>query len=113
MKNRTLIGINTDYCVAAKGHSPHSFMHSGYFDCVLAAGGVPVIIPPLVRESDLSPILEKLDGVILTGGDDLDPKKMNLGFHPAVKVIPERRETADRLLCKLVQQRRMAVLGIG
>jgi putative glutamine amidotransferase len=113
MKDRPLIGINTDYCAAAKARAPHSYMHSGYFDCVLSAGGLPVMIPPLVKEADVSPILDRLDGLILTGGDDLDPKKMNLSPHPAVKVIPERREAADRLLCKLVQQRRMPVLGIG
>ena len=45
MKNRPLIGINTDYCVAVKGRTPHSFMHSGYYDCVLAAGGVPAPDP--------------------------------------------------------------------
>jgi len=113
IKDRPLIGINTDYCAAAKGRTPHSYMHSGYYDCVLAAGGLPVMIPPLFKEPDVSPILDRLDGVILTGGDDLDPKKMNLSPHPSVTVIPERREASDRLLCKLVQQRRMPVLGIG
>ena len=113
MNDRPLIGINTDYCAAAKGRSPHSYMHSGYYDCVLAAGGLPVMIPPLIRQEELSPILERLDGVILTGGDDLDPRRMNLSPHPAIKVIPERRETADRLLCRLVQQHRTPVLGIG
>ena len=38
---------------------------------------------------------------------------MGLSPHPSVTVVPERRELADRLLCKLVQQRRMPVLGIG
>ena len=38
---------------------------------------------------------------------------MGLAPHPAVTMVPERRELADRLLCKLVQQRRMPVLGIG
>ena len=112
-KNRPLIGMNTDYRAVAKGRTPHSYMHSGYFDCLLAANALPVIIPPLTKEHDLSPILDRLDGVMLTGGDDLDPKKMGLAPHPAVKVVPERRETADRLLCKLVQQRRLPVLGIG
>jgi putative glutamine amidotransferase len=113
MKDRPLIGINTDYCASMKGRTPHSFMHSGYYDCVLAAGGVPVMIPPLVKDYDLAPILDKIDGLILTGGDDLDPRKMNLAPHPSVRVIPERRETSDRLLCRLVQQRKMPVLGIG
>jgi putative glutamine amidotransferase len=56
-------------------------MHSGYFDCLLAANAVPVIIPPLIKEHDLAPILDKVDGVMLTGGDDLDPKKMGLAPH--------------------------------
>ena len=114
-KNRPLIGINTDFRPAAKGRAPHCFSNvfSGYYDCVLTSGGLPVILPPFTKEADLAPILERLDGVILTGGDDLDPRKMGLAPHPSVTVVPERRETADRLLCKLVQQRKMPVLGIG
>jgi putative glutamine amidotransferase len=113
MKYRPLIGINTDYRAAAKGRTPHSFIQSGYFESLLAANALPVIIPPLTRESDLLPILDRLDGVMLTGGDDLDPRKMGLSPHPAITMVTERRELADRLLCKLVQQRRMPVLGIG
>jgi putative glutamine amidotransferase len=113
MKYRPLIGVNSDYRATAKGRVPHCYVHSGYFDCLLSANALPVFIPPLIRESDLTPILDRLDGVMLTGGDDLDPKKMGLTPHPAVTVVPERRELADRLLCKLVQQRRIPVLGIG
>src|SRR4051794_34156639 len=102
MTDRPLIGINTDYRATAKGRTPHGFIHSGYFDCILSANALPVIIPPLVRETDLTPILDRLDGVMLTGGDDLDPRKMNLAPHPSVTVMSDRRESADRLLCKLV-----------
>jgi putative glutamine amidotransferase len=113
VKDRPLIGINTDYRVVAKGRTPHSFMHSGYYDCVLTAGGLPILIPPLNKEQDLAPIVDRLDGVILTEGDDMDPQKMGLGPHPSIKVMPERREVADRLLCKLVQQKRLPTLGVG
>ena len=113
MNHRPLIGINTDFRSSAKTRTPHSLMHSGYYDCLLSANALPVMIPPLTREGDLNPILDKLDGVMLTGGDDLDPRKMGLSPHPSVTMIPERRELADRLLCKLVQQRRIPTLGIG
>jgi putative glutamine amidotransferase len=113
MNHRPLIGINTDFRASAKARTPHSLMHSGYYDCLLSANALPVMIPPLTRESDLNPILDRLDGVMLTGGDDLDPRKMGLSPHPSVTMIPERRELADRLLCKLVQQRRIPTLGIG
>src|SRR5271168_3701638 len=78
MKYRPLIGINADYRASAKSRTPHCYIHCGYFDCLLSANALPVFIPPLVREADLTPILDQLDGVMLTGGDDLDPKKMGL-----------------------------------
>ncbi len=113
MNYRPLIGINTDFRVSPKTRATFSHMPSGYYDCLLTANALPVMIPPLIRESELLPILERLDGVVLTGGDDLDPRKMGLSPHPSVSMIPERREIADRLLCKLVQQQKIPTLGIG
>jgi putative glutamine amidotransferase len=113
MKDRPLIGINADFRGPAKGRTPLSFVNGAYFDCMLTADAVPIVIPPLTKEADLAPLLDRLDGVVLTGGDDLDPRKMGLSPHPAVTVVAERRELADRLLCKLVQQRRLPTLGIG
>lgn len=110
---RPLIGINADYFIPANSRTPHSIVHYGYYECLLTAGAVPVIIPPLTKETDLAPVLDMLDGVILTEGDDLDPKKMGLSPHPSIRTISERRETCDRMICKLVQQRKMAVLGVG
>ena len=95
MKDRPLIGINTDYRANVKGRSPHSVMHSGYYDVILSANAIPVLIPPVIREHELTPILDRLDGVMLTGGDDLDPKKMGLAPHPSVTVMSERRETVS------------------
>jgi len=40
-----------------------SLTPSGYYDCLLTANALPVMIPPLIRESELLPILEQLDGV--------------------------------------------------
>ncbi|WZO97437.1 gamma-glutamyl-gamma-aminobutyrate hydrolase family protein [Isosphaeraceae bacterium EP7] len=113
MKDRPLIGINTDYRAAVKGRAPQTMVHSGYYDSILSAGAIPILLPPLTKEQDLGPILDRLDGVLLTGGDDLDPKKMNLGFHPSVTMMNERRENSDRLLCRLVQERKLPVLAIG
>ena len=113
MNHRPLIGINTDFRVSPKTKASCSLTPSGYYDCLLTANALPVMIPPLIRESELLPILEQLDGVVLTGGDDLDPRKLGMSHHPSVTLMPERREIADRLLCKLVQQTRIPTLGIG
>jgi putative glutamine amidotransferase len=113
VKDRPLIGINLDVQAVAKGRPPHSSVHSGYYDCILTAGGLPVLIPPLTKEPDLLPIFETLDGVVLTDGDDLEPRRMGLGPHPSIKVMNDRRELHDRLLCKLAQQRKTPILGVG
>jgi putative glutamine amidotransferase len=113
MKYRPLIGINTDYRAPAKGRSPHCYLHSGYYECLMTANALPLFIPPLLKEADLAPILDRVDGLMLTGGDDLDPRKMGLTPHPSVTVVPERRELSDRMLCKMAQQRKMPTIGIG
>src|ERR1700712_4387424 len=112
MKNRPLIGINADYRATAKGRTPQSFCTTANTTSPPPPGPLPIMLPPLTKEHDLAPILDRLDGVYLTGGEDLDPKKMGLAPHPSVAVMSERRETADRLLIKLVQQRRMPGLGM-
>lgn len=112
-KDRPLIGLNMDLRGTTKGRVPHSILLTGYYDCILTAGGIPVLIPPLVKETDVEPILENLDGLVLVGGDDLDPIKQGLPNHQSIVKTPDRREVADRLLCKLAANRRMPTLAIG
>ena len=112
-KDRPLIGINMDLKGTARGQLCHSMIQSGYYDCILTAGGIPVMIPPLFRENEVAPIIDRLDGLILTGGDDMDPRKQNITHHPAIKVMAERREAADRLLCRIAHKNRLPTLAIG
>lgn len=111
--DRPLIGINAEHLATNKGGAPRSIVNSGYYECLLAAGALPIIIPPLTREDDLAPVLDRLDGVILVEGDDMDPRKMGLSHHHATRTISARRETHDRLLCKLLGQRKLPTLGVG
>ncbi|ADV64147.1 peptidase C26 [Isosphaera pallida ATCC 43644] len=112
-KERPLIGINTDFRSLGRGTSGVSQVHSGYYDCILTAGGIPILIPPISKDYELFPLLDKLDGLVLTGGDDLDPRRMGLPPHRSVKVMAERREACDRLLCKYAADHKLPVVGIG
>ena len=112
--HRPLIGINADLRVHGRGVAPITQVQSGYYDCVLTAGGLPIILPPLTKEEHLASLVERLDGLILTEGpEDLDPRKMGLGPHPSIKVMPERRESTDRLLCRLAAARKLPTLAVG
>jgi putative glutamine amidotransferase len=110
---KPVIGINTDFRSSAKSRAHYSQVHAGYYDRVYAAGGIPLLIPPLTKEQDLEAILSHMDGLILIGGGDLDPKRMGQPRHPAVNPVPARREDSDRLLCRLAIENRMPLLGIA
>jgi putative glutamine amidotransferase len=110
---KPLIGINADFRSSQKGAPAFSFLASGYYDCIVRAGGIPVVLPPLSCEDDLNSLLDKLDGVLLVGGADLDPRRDGFMLHPTVKPLEARRESFDRMLARLVVARRIPVFGIG
>ena len=113
MAAKPLIGINTDYRASRKEHAALSFVAAGYFDGITAAGGSPVIMPPLADEDDVVRLLDLLDGVVMVGGADLDPRRDGWMPHPAVRPMDVRREDFDRMLAKHVCRRHMPVLAIG
>ena len=95
---KPLIGLNADFR-AAKGDSPaFSYVWAGYFDAISAAGGVPLIIPPLVDDDDLNRVLDLVEGVIMVGGADLDPRRDGFMLHPAVRPLADRREERGHLI---------------
>jgi putative glutamine amidotransferase len=110
---RPFIGINADFVPATKVTGAHARLNAGYFDAVWAAGGFPVIIPPLGKDVELDALLDQLAGVVLTGGLDLDPKRQGLPSHPAVQPMAERREESDRLLVRRLLERQIPVLAIA
>lgn len=111
--NKPLIGLNADYRSAKKDSPAFSYVCSGYYDSIARAGGVPIVIPPLADDADLERILDLLDGVVLVGGADLDPRRDGFMLHPSVRTLDSRRENFDRRLIKMIADRRMPIFGIG
>ena len=113
-QTRPCIGINADYGPAGKVNPAFIRVNAGYFDNVAVAGGLPVIVPPLGKEIDLDPWLERLDGFVLTGSVfDLDPRRLSMPPHSSVQPLPERRHDSDRLLIRRLLERRLQILAIG
>ena len=110
---RPLIGVNADYTPAAKSITAHLRLPIGYVDAVVAAGGLPVVLPPLAKDVDPNALLDRLDGVLLSGGLDLDPRRHGLPTHSAVQLMAERRDDSDRCLIRHILERRIPVLGVG
>jgi putative glutamine amidotransferase len=113
MHCKPLIGINTEFKSAHKGAPAYSILTAGYFDKIIAAGGIPVAVPPMESEDDLRAVLGKLDGFMLVGGGDLDPRNDGFMLHPSVRPLDARREEFDRLLARIIVEMRLPVFGIG
>ena len=110
---KPLIGVNADYRAARKDSPAFSFLCAGYYDALVKAGAVPLVIPPLEDEADISRVLDVLEGVVLVGGADLDPRIDGFMLHPSMRLLDRRREVFDRMLMRLIAERRMPVFGIG
>ena len=113
MAGKPLIGITMDYRASRKEHAALSFVAAGYYDGVMASGGIPIALPPVSEEEDLVRLLDMLDGVVLVGGGDIDPRRDGYMPHPATRPMDARREDFDRMLVAEICRRQMPVLAIG
>jgi putative glutamine amidotransferase len=113
MQSKPLIGLNADFRSAKKDMPAYSVIAAGYYDSILAAGGIPVIVPPLESKADLAAVLDLLQGFVLVGGADLDPRRDGWMLHPSVRTMDARREAFDRMLMNEIAERRLPLLGIG
>ncbi len=112
-QTRPFIGVNADYVPANKVHGPYFRLGAGYLDTLVPAGALPVVVPPLGKDIEVDAWLDRLDGFILSGGLDLDPRRQGLPMHSSVQLLPERRDESDRLLVRRLLERRLPVLAIG
>jgi putative glutamine amidotransferase len=113
MHYKPLIGLNADYRAAVSDSPAYAFLATGYFDRIMDAGGIPVIVPPFDNDADFTSVLDVLHGFIMVGGQDLDPRRDGFMLHPTVRPLASRREKSDRTLMQLIAQRRLPVFGIG
>ena len=83
-----------------------------YSDAVRLAGGVPVLIPILRDSATVSQLVERLDGVILSGGEDIDPLYYGEEHLPGLGEINAPRDTFDVLLIRTALRQEKPLLGI-
>ena len=109
-----LIGI-TCYVERARWRSwdrPAALLPLSYVRAVSQAGGRPVLVPPSNDEDALDDYVEALDGLIASGGADIDPSLYGAERHPKTDPLnPDRDRAEVRLLAKAME-REVPVLGI-
>jgi putative glutamine amidotransferase len=114
---RPLIGI-TSYREPASYGSwtdvPAVLVPAAYVDKVVAAGGDPLVIPPRqgITEQEAQRLLDRLDGLVLAGGVDVEPDRYGAERHPSVQLSRPDRDDTELVLARLARERDVPVLGI-
>jgi putative glutamine amidotransferase len=87
-------------------------VNAAYVEAVLAAGGVPLILSPLMSPSLASAALEDMDGLLLTGGEDLDPAWYGADPSPLLSPPSRERDLFELALFAVARQLGLPILGI-
>src|SRR3954471_9401784 len=109
--DRPVIGLTT-YLEPAKflvWETEAVLLHRVYVDCVVAAGGIPVVLPPVSDAYER--LVSTVDGLVLTGGADVEPARYGHEPHPATYVRPER-DAFEFGLFEAALKARVPVLGV-
>ncbi|MFN2611737.1 MAG: gamma-glutamyl-gamma-aminobutyrate hydrolase family protein [Solirubrobacterales bacterium] len=118
--NRPLIGITTSEVrraetieQTAEGDPPRHEMALGltYLRAIESAGGIPVVMPPLHSDA-IEPLLDRLNGICLSGGPDLDPESYHGPRHPNLGPTEPELDRFELEIAAAADQRGKPILAI-
>jgi putative glutamine amidotransferase len=112
---RPIIGLTTYLEQAQTGvwDVRASFLPQVYFDAVTKSGGIAVLLPPQpVDDEIVDSVLAALDGIILTGGKDVDPARYGQSPHPTTDEPRLDRDAWEDALLAGAIERELPFLGI-
>lgn len=112
---RPLIGVTMSFEETAPPNvRTRCFLNSAYADAVFAAGGLPypLPLPPTPDPALLAELLRRIDGVLFTGGPDLDPKHYGQARHAQTKTLHPRRDHFEVEFFRAADASALPVLSI-
>jgi putative glutamine amidotransferase len=90
-----------------------SFLPAVYVDAVTRSGGIAVLLPPQPVDADIAAdVVDGLDGLIVTGGPDVDPARYGQAAHPATDVPKPYRDAWEAALLDAAIEAGVPFLGI-
>jgi putative glutamine amidotransferase len=106
MTRSPMIGVTT----YSRNESGSFHIPSGYIDAIRAAGGLPILLAP--GELNLPALVQQLDGLVLSGGGDIDPEIYGGRHHHSVYAVDPERDDFDLGIARLALQHNVPTLGI-
>jgi putative glutamine amidotransferase len=113
MSPRPVVGITTYLTTArwAQWELPAALIPASYVRSVALAGGVPLLVPP-TGHPGFTEMLDVLDGLVFSGGSDLDPELYGEEAHPETTGVIRERDDFELALMKAALDRDLPVLAI-
>lgn len=114
---RPRIGLTSYHDTVSRGvwvDQDSAHLGYSYVAKIAAAGGIPLLIPPVdaADESWAHGVLEGLDGLLLSGGDDVAAARYGQRPHPAAQEPSPQRDECELLLARVSRRRDLPVFGI-
>ncbi len=106
-----LIGLTT-YTSKNEYGNPVVALATHYIRAVLEAGGMPVLIPNLLSEPEWRQFYERLDGIVFTGGGDIEIRIFDGLDHPKVGGVDPERDALELPLLRAAAEDGKPFLGI-
>ena len=120
----TLFQEVDQYIPAKKNHQPPyigisanwkdglSCIANTYVQAVLKAGGAPILIPVITDIEALTTIVNSLDGLVMSGGGDINPLFLQEEPIPTLQDVDTYRDEYDLILLRLASNRQLPIMGI-
>lgn len=106
-----LIGVTASHLTSKSGVL-HTSIPEAYFQAILRSGGLPVLIPFDLESALLEQLVERLDGVLFSGGGDIQPSFYNGRPHRLVDGVDTARDQLEISLMEKIIQAGKPFLGI-
>ena len=107
-QKRPLIGVSGSHNIADR----QLFVRENYLQSVIDAGGLPFLLPQTGDEALANAMLDRMDGLLLCGGGDVDPARYGEETLPECGEADAQRDCFELLITRLALERGMPIFGI-
>jgi putative glutamine amidotransferase len=113
--DRPVVGVSTYRETARWGvwETTADVLHAQYADAVVAAGGVPVLLPPAAGTEDVArTVVSRIDALVVSGGADVDPGRYGAEPHRRTAAWREDRDAWETALLQAAEEIALPTLGV-
>lgn len=109
---RPIIAVTTTSYSGAEYRTPQILLGSPYIEAIERVEATPLLITPAHGESSIIDLLEMSDGLMLTGGEDVDPSRYGQKPHPKLETVNHQRDEMEFLVLERALEMGVPILAV-